>query len=185
MGWRHGDLVALFGMTLPAIAASDQTNQLKLSAQPTGNLAMTMKDDLANRSREIHWPQGFEPEKADLFAHNQLLINASCERVWKHIVEATRWPEWYPNSRDVRFVSGDQALTERSVFRWTTFSFPLESRVNEFTPHNRIGWYGYAVGAAPTFYHTWYLAPQEENACLVVTDEIGKGQDALHLRQTD
>jgi hypothetical protein len=41
-----------------------------------------MKDDLAHRSPDIHWPTGFEPKKAGLFAHNDLIINASCERVW-------------------------------------------------------------------------------------------------------
>ena len=29
---------------------------------------MSMKDDLAPRSPDIHWPAGFEPAKADLFA---------------------------------------------------------------------------------------------------------------------
>jgi hypothetical protein len=36
--------------------------------------AMSMKDDLAHRSPDIHWPVGFEPEKADLFAHNDLIM---------------------------------------------------------------------------------------------------------------
>src|ERR1700727_405501 len=36
----------------------------------------------------------------------------------------------------------------------------------------------------PSFYHTWYLKPQGD-ACLVVTDEVGKGEDAAHLRETD
>jgi hypothetical protein len=40
------------------------------------NAAMTMKDDLVDRSPDIHWPQGFHPSKADLFSHNDLLINA-------------------------------------------------------------------------------------------------------------
>ena len=61
---------------------------------------------------------------------------------------------------------------------------PLESKVNELVPHTRIGWHGYAPGTAPSFYHTWYLKPQA-GACLVVTDEIGKGKDAAHLRDTD
>src|SRR5579859_6051830 len=51
-----------------------------------GYQAMSMKDDLAHRSPDIHWPAGFEPEKADLFAHNELIINASCERVWAQII---------------------------------------------------------------------------------------------------
>ena len=32
---------------------------------------MTMKDDLANRALDIHWPDGFKPTTADLFSHNE------------------------------------------------------------------------------------------------------------------
>ena len=69
-------------------------------------------------------------------------------------------------------------------FAGPTFGLPLESRVNEFVPHSRIGWYGYAPGTPPSFYHTWYLKPDGEG-CLAVTDEVGKGKDAAHLRETD
>ena len=37
---------------------------------------MSMKEDLANRSPDIHWPEGFTPADADLFAHNEISINA-------------------------------------------------------------------------------------------------------------
>jgi hypothetical protein len=43
-----------------------------------------------------------------------------------------------------------------------------ESKVNEFVPYTRIGWYGYAPGTPPSFYHTWYLKLQGD-ACLVVS----------------
>jgi uncharacterized protein YndB with AHSA1/START domain len=144
----------------------------------------TMQADLAGRSHDIHWPEGFEPAKADLFSHNELVINASCERLWGHIIDATKWPGWYPNSKDVRIVGNETVLHSGSVFRWTTFSLSIESRINEFVPYSRIGWYGYAPGTEPSFYHTWYLVPQG-GACLAVTDEVGKGPDAAHLRQTD
>jgi hypothetical protein len=144
-----------------------------------------MGDDLANRSLDIHWPEGFTPADADLFSHNELFINASCQRVWRHIVEATKWPEWYPNSKAVKVLgNGASALEDNSVFRWMTFGFPLESRINEFVPFSRIGWFGYAPGTAPSFYHTWYLT-QEGPGCRVVTDEVGMGESALHFRQTD
>ena len=145
---------------------------------------MTMQEDLAHRASAIHWPEGYSPDTADLFSHNALHMNASCERVWSHIVAATKWPEWYPNSKDVRLTDGGAELKAGSVFRWSTFGLPLESRVNEFVPYSRIGWYGYAPGEAPSFYHTWYLTP-EGNGCLVVTDEAGKGASAAHLRRTD
>jgi hypothetical protein len=148
-----------------------------------GSNVMTMKQDLANREKDIHWPQGFAPSQADLFSHNKLLINASCERIWSHIIDAAKWPEWYPNSKEVK-INADTVLKDGTVFGWTTFGLPLESKVNEFVPYTRIGWYGYAPGTEPSFYHTWYLKLQGD-ACLVVTDEVGRGKDAAHLRETD
>jgi uncharacterized protein YndB with AHSA1/START domain len=144
----------------------------------------TMSRDLANRSADIHWPDGFSPDHADLFSHNELRIEASCERVWKHIVEANKWSQWYPNSKDVQIMGGGDELNAGAVFRWTTFGLPLESRVNEFTPYSRIGWYGYAPGEKPSFYHTWYLEAVSDG-CRVVTDEVGMGSSAAHLRESD
>ena len=152
-------------------------------ATSAGSSTMTMQRDLADREKDIHWPEGFDPSQADLFSHNALVINASCERIWERISDATTWPQWYPNSKDVR-IDGGNVLKDGTVFHWSTFGLPLESRVNEFVPYSRIGWHGYAPGAAPSFYHTWYLKPQGD-VCLVVTDEVGKGKDAAHLRETD
>ncbi|GLS22980.1 hypothetical protein GCM10007874_60000 [Labrys miyagiensis] len=144
-----------------------------------------MQSDLANRSPDIHWPEGFDPTTADLFSHNELVINASCEKIWSHIIDATKWPQWYPNSKNVQInAGGGNILQSGTIFRWETFGLPLESRINEFEPFSRIGWYGYAPGAQPTFYHTWYLASFGDS-CRVVTDEVGKGKDATHLRATD
>jgi len=148
-----------------------------------GSNVMTMKQDLANREKDIHWPQGFAPSQADLFSHNELLINASCERIWSHIIDAAKWPEWYPNSKEVK-INDDTVLKDGTLFRWRTFGLQHESKVNEFVPYTRIGWYGYAPGTEPSFYHTWYLKLQGD-ACLVVTDEVGRGKDAAHLRETD
>jgi hypothetical protein len=156
---------------------------LSHAANQSWSNVMTMKQDLANREKDVHWPQGFDPSQADLFSHNELLINASCERIWSHIIDANGWPEWYPNAKEVQII-GDNVLKDRTVFRWTTFGLPIESKVNEFTPYTRIGWYGYAPGTAPSFYHTWYLKTRD-NACLVVTDDVGKGEEAVHLRETD
>ena len=147
-------------------------------------IAGTMQEDLKNRSRDIHWPAGFDPEKADLFSHNELVIHASCERVWSHIIDADKWPQWYPHSKGVRVIGNSPVLAQGTVFRWTTFGLPLESKINEYVPYTRIGWYGYPSGAAGTFYHTWYLTPASDG-CDVVMDEVGKGAGAAHLRETD
>jgi len=146
-----------------ATPSSAQSNQ-----DTKASTAMTMKDDLTHREKDI----------------NSLLIHASCEKIWSHIVDATTWPSWYPNSKNVQITGGASKLDSGTVFRWQTFGIDLESRVNEFVPYARIGWYGYAPGAEPTFYHTWYLKPQS-NACMVITDEVGQGGDAKKLRQAD
>jgi hypothetical protein len=124
--------------TTPSVSQESRRPIAKSSSERAS--VMTMKDDLANRSSDIHWPKGFMPADADLFSHNELFINASCQRVWRHIVEATRWPEWYPNSKDVRILGdGGTVLNQGTTFRWTTFGLPLESRINEFVPYSRIG----------------------------------------------
>jgi uncharacterized protein YndB with AHSA1/START domain len=150
------------------------------AAQPA-----TMQDDLSHRSPHIHWPDGFDPATADLFAHNETHVYASCERVWSYIVDAEKWPRWYPNAADVHLVDGGMGqLAEGSVFRWTTFGLKIESRIHEFVPRSRIGWYGYAPGSAPAFYHTWYLTPAD-GGCHVIMEEVGKGADAAGLRRKD
>jgi hypothetical protein len=70
----------------------------------------TMATDLAARAMGIHWPTGFEPERADLFAHNETVVEASCETVWQHIIDAHAWPQWYPNASGVRLLGGAGAL---------------------------------------------------------------------------
>lgn len=144
----------------------------------------TMKVDLAARSADIHWPIRFSPTAADLFSHNELLIEASCETVWKHIVDARNWPQWYPNSKEVQLLDGATVLAPDVRWRWTTFGLAIESQVHEYVPYFRLGWYGYAPGAAPAFYHTWLLQPRA-SGCLVTMEEVGLGKDAAHLRETD
>jgi uncharacterized protein YndB with AHSA1/START domain len=172
----------LGGAAVAALALAGSSAPGRAATQAVSS-TMTMKQDLADREKDIHWPEGFDPSQADLFSHNALVINAPCERIWGHIADATKWPQWYPNSKDVR-IDGGNVLKDGTVFHWSTFGLPLESRVNEFVPYTLIGWYGYTPGTAPTFYHTWYLKPQGD-VCLVVTDEVGKGKDAAHLREID
>jgi hypothetical protein len=177
---------AVLALAIAAIPASSRVDSDKTTTSRSERQSiMTMKDDLANRSPDIHWSDGFTPADADLFSHNELLINAPCENVWGHIVEATKWPQWYPNSSNVQILSdGGSVLKKNTIFRWTTFGLPLESRVVEFVRFSRIGWFGYAPGTAPSFYHTWYLT-SEPDGCRVITDEVGKGETAVHLRETD
>lgn len=147
-----------------------------------------VRQDLADRAADIRWPEGFSPAEADMFSHNAIRISASCDRVWKQLIDAAHWPDFYPNGKDVQFQEGGSGTGELKLgtaFRWQTFGQSWDTRVHEFVPSSRIGWFGYAPGSRqPVAYHAWLLKPSGE-ACLVATDEVGKGAGAIKVRQTD
>jgi hypothetical protein len=161
-----------------ALAAS--TGTASAADAPHGQMAA----DLAVRAMDIHWPAGFEPDRADLFAHNEARVGAACEAVWRHIVDARAWPDWYPNARDVSLPDGLPALALDVRWRWTTFGLAIESRVHEFESGRRLGWFGGAPGEAPAFYHSWLLTP-DGDGCRVAMDEAGVGPGAAAFRQAD
>ena len=137
--------------------------------------------DGTQRSKDIYWPDGFHPEQADLFAHNEIVVHASCEKVFANIVDAQAWPEWYPNSHNVMVLnSPDGKLHEGARFSWDTFGVHIESRVNGFAPNSRIGWFGHGTGMHA--YHTFLLLKTDEG-CHIVTEEVVKGPGAIEFRE--
>ena len=135
------------------------------------------------RSAEIHWPIGHTPADADLFAHNELLIHAFCSNVWQHLVQAQTWPEWYPNSRNVKLLnSPDGGLHQDTQFSWDTFGVHIESQIHEFALDSRIGWFGQGTGMDA--YHTFLLLKAPEG-CRVVTEEVVRGPGAVEFRKND
>jgi hypothetical protein len=106
-----------------------------------------VSDDAAKRSSEIHWRSGFSPDDADLFAHNEIFIKAPASAVWRHLVEAQKWPEWYPNSQDVQIVNDSSGVLKAdSKFQWSTFGLHITSTIHEFLPNSRLGWFGKGTG---------------------------------------
>jgi uncharacterized protein YndB with AHSA1/START domain len=145
------------------------------------NEALTFNGDGAQRSREIHWPDGFYPEQAELFAHNEIVVHASCENVFANIVDAQAWPSWYPNSQNVKLLNTpDGKLHEGTRFSWDTFGVHIESRVHEVVPNSRIGWFGDGTGM--NAYHTFLLSKTDEG-CHIVTEEVVKGPGAVEFRE--
>ena len=117
-----------------------------MRATAFGQTSQVDNPDWPLRSSEIHWPAGHTPADADLFAHNELLIHASCSIVWQHLVGAQTWPEWYPNSHNVKLLnSTDGRLHQDTQFSWDTFGVHIESQVHEFAP-GRLPYFSFAQG---------------------------------------
>lgn len=174
-GWRHPRILAV---TLAAFLC------LGVMALATSQSAFAdqVDTDLASRSNKIHWPTSLSPEQADLFSHNEIMIDAPCQTVWNHIVHARRWPQWYPNSHDVRISGGGSVLRASTQFGWKTFGVHIDSTVAEYSPETRLGWFG--KGPDVTAYHTWLLTPSH-GSCHVVTEEATKGPAAVAGRKSD
>jgi uncharacterized protein YndB with AHSA1/START domain len=163
------------------VAGAIATCRAQTAGSKSINEALTFNRDGARRSKEIHWPRGFRPEQADLFAHNEIVVHSSCEKVFANIVDAQSWPLWYPNSHNVKLLSSAGGkLHGGTRFSWDTFGVHIESRVNEFVPNSRIGWFGDGTGM--NAYHTFLLLKTNEG-CHIVTEEVVKGPGAVEFRE--
>lgn len=127
--------------------------------------------------KQIAWPEHYRPANCAVHVRNELFIPVQPELVWAWLVRAPLWPSWYPNASDVRAADdtlmGD--LLPGSVFRWTTFSVPIESTVREFVPHERLAWDAQGIGLDA--YHAWLLHP-DDGGCWVLTEESQHGWGA-------
>ena len=143
----------------------------------------TIGDDLIERSVNIHWPDGYDPGHADLFAHNTIIIDAPAATIWAKLTDAAAWPTWYSNATDVVINHPSGTLSDGVTFNWTTFGLKIASTIAEYVPHTRIGWYG--TGDQLRAYHTWLLIPRPGKSTYVVMEETGIGPAARHLAQTN
>ena len=125
------------------------------------------------KSDQINWPAGFEPENCPVHVHNEIYVSSSPETVWAWLIRAQLWPTWYPNSANVKFLTGalpDLALG--TTFRWKTFGVTIKSTVLEFVPYERLAWDGHGTGLS--IYHAWLIRGTAEG-CFVVTEESQHG----------
>ena len=78
----------LRGVAVAALALAGSSAPGR-SATRAGSSTITMKQDLADREKDIHWPEGFDPSRADLFSHNALVINVRAHLMKASCIAAT------------------------------------------------------------------------------------------------
>ena len=138
--------------------------------------------DLLHRSRQVHWPKGFDPAQAPSFAHNELQMHASCDRVWNRLISAPEWPSWFILVKDVRLPEGRKTLVDQLQLQWNILGGAVQSKITEFVPNSRLGWLSFY--GATNYYHAWYLEPTA-GGCTVLAEEVGIGPDAAKLAQSN
>ncbi|MGP8125930.1 MAG: SRPBCC domain-containing protein [Nitrososphaerales archaeon] len=120
----------------------------------------------------INWPEKYNPDRASVHARNEIDIQAAPEAAWAWLVRAKDWPSWYSNSHDVAIEGGASDLQAGSRFRWKTFGASLNSRVEEFSPNQKIAWSARGMGIDA--YHV-FLIEARANGCHVLTEETENG----------
>jgi len=121
----------------------------------------------------MNWPAGFEPENSRVHGRNEIAIAAPPERVWRWIIRAAQWHEWYPDCANMTFLSGvPPDLAAGTIFRWKTFGVYTTCTVAVFDPPHEIGW---TARGAVSAYHGWEIEPDANGGCRVITEECQNG----------
>jgi len=123
-------------------------------------------------SGKIRWPDNYCPDRTKVHVQNQLEMPTRAEVVWAWLIRAELWPTWYANSKRVVIERGGPDLRPGSKFQWTTFGVRLDSKVEEFTPNERLAWNARATGIDA--YHAW-LIEKRPSGCYVLTEETQNG----------
>ena len=167
--------------TIISVLLAGSAMSMSGNAQTPAHQGLTFNGDGAMRSDKIHWPKGFDPKEADLFAHNEIVVHAECGTTFAILADAESWPSWYSNSKDVKVLNTpDHKLGNNARFSWETFGLHIDSRVHEFEPDSRMGWFGDGKGVHA--YHTFFLEKTAEG-CHIVTEEVVKGPGAIQFRE--
>ena len=134
-----------------------------------------IRNDRAHRDQSIHWPKANDSSVAPVFTHNELLVHASCHRVWEQFTDVTKWPAWFVLTKDVSVQSQNPKVQLGTVLHLKIFGTPITSRIDEFVPDSRLNWIPKGDDEpVPSHYHAWHLI-SEPAGCRVVTEETGIG----------
>lgn len=143
----------------------------------------------------INWPEGFVPGFTDNYVSNEMIVaGLSVKDVWPLLNQPFLWPVYYKNSADVRFYDNKGPELENNVrFYFSTFGFPVESRVVEYVAPvagqpARIAWHGWS-GAENTperldVHHAWLLEDLPGNRVRILTQETQNGEPAKAMAST-
>jgi hypothetical protein len=134
------------------------------------------------KKTKVHWAVDFDPNKVKVptYAYNEVMCAAPVEAVFAWLMRAPRWPEWYPNSANVKLHSfAGKDLQLGTHFTWNTFGVHVDTYVEEFVPPYRIAWRGFLMGS--DVIHAWVFERRGPGSRLI-TEEVQRGFVCLLAR---
>ena len=124
-------------------------------------------------SKEIKWPENYQPEESKFFVHNEIDINATPEAVWEVLINAGAWEDYYEGASDLVLKDNTTGrLDETSVFTWKTMGLAFTSTIEEFEAPYRLSWESNKKSIQG--YHAWLIIPTDKG-CKLITSEAQHG----------
>jgi uncharacterized protein YndB with AHSA1/START domain len=118
------------------------------------------------------WPAQMKPADCPVYVRNEIDIDAPPERVWRWLVRADRWSEWFKRASKVH-VDGDPSLAPGTQVAFRMLGAAIRVTVRRAEPGRALEWEGGASGVHA--YHTWWLVPLPDGRTHLVTEETERG----------
>ena len=106
-------------------------------------------------------------EQAPVVERQDILIQASPEKVWAVLADIDRWPDWQSSVSSAKLQG---ALREGAVFNWKAGGIGITSQLHTVTPSSAIGWTGKTLGAYAV--HNWRIIPQAGGTLVQVEESL-------------
>jgi uncharacterized protein YndB with AHSA1/START domain len=107
-----------------------------ISFNSTAQISSRKYDEAANL---ILWPAEFDPKNSDFYVHNEIEIQAKPEVVWRLLVQASDWENWYDGIQNIAFEEPGQRdlKAETNVF-WNSMGQSLNNEVVQFETNKTL-----------------------------------------------
>jgi uncharacterized protein YndB with AHSA1/START domain len=124
----------------------------------------------------VNWPERYDPRTSALYALNDIDVKAPPEVVWKLLVDAENWSNYFPPEDRVRILSGESELALGTKYSRVTVGFSMSLRVTECEPFTRLSWETTVNDdeTGSSAYHGWVITPTD-TGCHVLTEETQQG----------
>ena len=149
----------LFATALSTVIASERASEHKI--------------EKFNHAEKFIWPKGYNPVESKFYVCNEIDIAASPEQVWKILIDAKQWDQWYKGASKVTLINPDAlTLAAGDSFQWKTMGLDFISEIQAFEPNRLLAWESKKKSIRG--YHAWLIIPTEAG-CRVITAESQNG----------
>ncbi len=130
----------------------------------------------------VKFPSQYDPRTSAIYALNDIDVKAPPEVVWKLLVDALKWSDYFPPEDQVKILSGEPELALGTRYSRVTVGSLMNLVVTEHVPGRRISWATVVDGddTGSSAYHGWVITPIE-GGCHVLSEETQQGPFFLEL----